>query len=230
MYYLCEMKVEELKSVLVKNFRIDYENGVTCEYTTRNGRLRKGSYVFLKDKKRFSIIENIEEVIKVSWFEFHDVMKVRNITKVSDLKNFTDFDKLYTREQETFLQDINGEFQDTIIYLSDLFFSIYCNVKRKSDVDDMKKRLEPIDDIFDVEDVEIPYYNGGGDTIKAKMQVSSEIITKEIKKTKRNYLDDYAKIRIIENLLNDGKKLRVPDYEVEDDDDDGDDNCYCTCY
>jgi len=176
------MKVEELKSVLVKNFRIDYENGVTCEYTTRNGRLRKGSYTFLKDNKRFSIIENIEEVIKVPWFEFHDVMKIRNITKVSDLKNFTDFDKLYTREQESFLQDIHENLQDTIISLTDLFFSIYCNVKRKSDVDDMKKRLETIDDVFDVEDVEIPYYNGGGVTLKAKMFISSDILKKNIQK------------------------------------------------
>jgi hypothetical protein len=217
------MKVRKIRETVVKEFEIDFGNDVLCNYTTKNGRL--SNYHFTKNNIHYEIVENIDEVNKVAWNVFHKTMKVRKITKISDLKNFNDFDKLFTRN-DTLLFDINGKVQYAVFYLSDSFFSIYCNVKRKEDVESLKERLKTIDEVFDVEDVEIPYYNGGGDTIQAMLRLPSETIEKLLKNTDKKYIDDYMKIEIIEELLNDGKKLRVPDYEVEDNEENG----HCTCW
>ena len=211
------MKVRKIRETVVKEFEIDYDNGVLCRYTTKNGRLNK--YEFTKNNINYNIIENIDDVTKVIWNEYYKIMKVRKITKISDLKNFNDFDKLFTRNDTLFF-DINGKVQDAVFNLTENFFSIYCNVRRKEDVEPLKERLKTIDDVFDVEDVEIPYYNGGGNTLKAMLRISSKDLGLLLKIT--DYIDEYTLINYIEKLLNDGKKLRVPDIE-------NDVNCHCSC-
>ena len=220
------MKVKKINEILIKNYEIDYENGVICNYTVKNNRL--SDYSFSKENKYFQIIENIDECVCVPWFEYNKVMKIRQIKKVRELKNFNEFDKLFCRESESLLFDINNNVQDSVFFFDDSFFSIFCHIKRKSDADELRLRLEKNDLFYDIQDVEIPYYNGGGDTLTVRCNVSSDIIKKYLEKSNHDdYLDDYSKIQIINELLDDGIDVRIPD--VENDSDDSE-YCHCECW
>lgn len=203
------MKFRKTKKILIENYTIDYENDIICKVILKNQKISGYDFYTKKTKMSLTFVDDIELVKKTHWSEHY---KVINYVKFNftELKKFTNFDKLYYIGGGTdgIVKDREGNYISTLIHLQDSLFDIFCHVKNPNDIADLKNKLAKSDNIFDVQDVEIPYYNGGGFSIKAKMMISDDLYRKYIKK----YADEYTLIKIIEDLV--GETIVIPDSEL----------------
>jgi len=223
------MKSRKTSTLIIEKYKLDYENGILCDVTIKNKKLFDFSFHTKgKNKLNLMVVENIDEVLNHHWSEHHNTIITKEFSSIDDLKKFNDFDDLYYigASRDGIVKDKNGNILASIIILSDSLFSIYCHIKRKTDVDILKEKLSKSKNIFDIKDYTIPYYNGGGESIQAKMKISDKLLNKHLNSSE--YLDEYKKIAIIEDLI--GESIIIPEIEYDDDDDDDDDDeCYCTC-
>ena len=213
-------KLLDTKTITTNHYTIDYGNDIFCDIETQNDKVVNFNFRNSDDLKLL-IVKNIDEVLKYHWSKHNEILKSKNIRSLKSLENFKDFDQLFYigGSFDGEVKDRFGDYKSSVIKLSDSFFSIYCNVKRKSDADTLKEKLEKLDIIRNIKDYSISYYNGDGDTLTAEMIISDELYNK-IRKN-HNYKSDELYIEILSQYIDD---LRVPEYETEDDE------CDCTCY
>jgi len=214
-------KLLDTKTVTTNHYTIDYGNDVFCDIETQNDKITTFDFRNGDDLK-LMIVKNIDEVLKYHWSKHREVLKTKNIRSLKTLENFKDFDQLFYigGSFDGEVKDRFGYYRASLIKLTDIFFSIYCNVKRKSDAETLKEKLEKLDIIKSVKHTSIPYYNGGGDTLTADMIISDELYNKI--REHHDYKSEEFYFELLNTYIDD---LRIPEYPIENDDEE----CYCTC-
>ena len=152
------MKIIQKGTNIIKNFEVDYENGIKCEYTTTNNKLTKFS--FFSDTNFLTFVENIDDLKNNHWSKHHNIIKKNNFS-VNKIKNFKDFDKLFYvgGHSDGMLKDKDNNFISTPILLDEIFFKCWVHIETKEKkcqkiLDSLKKEY-----IIESKIVEIPYYN-----------------------------------------------------------------------
>ena len=79
------MKIQELSNKVIKDFLVDYENDIKCNYTTTNGKLTK--FKFSNSTKMLTYVENIEDLKNTHWSKHWEILKVKKF-KISEIKKF----------------------------------------------------------------------------------------------------------------------------------------------
>jgi hypothetical protein len=213
-------KLIDSTTITTNHYTIDYGNGVFCNIETQNDKIISHDFRNNNDLKLI-VVKNIDEVVKYHWSKHLDILKSKKFRSLKSLEKFKDFDLLFYigAGLDGEIRDRHGNYKASLIFLSDSFFSIWCNIKRKSDVDILKEKLKNCDIISNIKDYNIGYYNGGGDTITANMTISDELYNKF--RLKNGGVDENFYFDILSNRI---KDLRVPEYDEENNDE-----CYCTC-
>lgn len=187
---------------IIKNYLIDYENGIKCEYTTINSKLT--SYKFYNDKFNLSYVpdENLDKLFKIHWSEHY---KFIGKLKITEIKKFTKFDNLFYvgGGNDGMLRRKDGYFLSTPICLDEIFSACWLHIETKKEkcekiIANLKSHY-----ILESKIVEIPYYNQSDNkkhhwTIILKIKLSDEEYNKFLGNS--IYLDDIIK-RNIFNFL-----------------------------
>ena len=198
------MKIKETGVQIIKNFEVDYENGIICKYTTINNKLSK--YEFLNSTKNLTYVENIEDLKNAHWYKHWEMLKNQKIT-ITTIKKFEDFDKLFYvgGGQDGNLKDKDGNFISSPIYLDYIFSHCWLHIETKKEK--CQKILDSLNNEYIIESKieEIPYYNQNDDkkhhyTISLMVKLPDDIYNKFL--SGKKYLDDMTKAEIFNFLKN----------------------------
>lgn len=196
------MKKTLIKTEIIENYIIDYENGIFCEYITTNGVL---SYYIFKNKNNLRYItkEEIEILTNQIWSE--RVFPENTFTSVEELESFTMFDDLYYRKDETIIYKHNGIPLSAPILLDSIFFSIYEKIETKKEkceayISNMKQEF-----ILSSKIEEIPYYNQDEKknhhfTVKMIVKLPQNVFEEIYKKSNNGYISDNFKKETVKFL------------------------------
>ena len=193
---------KHISTTTIKEFIIDYENGIFCKYTTKNNKL--DLYFFYNEKNiNFRYVENDNlQKITNSTFSQHHKYLTNKIKTIKELKNFNMFNKLFY-VGDGLVKDINNNLISTTIILDDIFSQIYLKIEKK-----FKKCQNILNNLnkeyityFDI--VEIPNYNINTNkkhhyTIYLHVKIPNNKLNEFVGDNK--YIDDQVKMKIFNYL------------------------------
>lgn len=197
------MILTEIKKVVTKTFVIDYENGITCRYTTNNGKL--DHYTFSTNKMTLNYVpsEKVPLLRTSHWSKHHEL--IETFKSVIKLKEFTEFDNLFYvgSHRDGMLRNKDGEYLSTPIRMDDAFCSIYLRIETK------KEKCQAILDSLNKEYIlasnyiELPYYNRRENkkhhyTLDLTVLVPDDIYRRFL--GDKSHLDDACKVEIFNFL------------------------------
>jgi len=192
------MKILETSQKIIKDFLIDYENGIFCKYTTTNNKIT--SFYFYNYKKtNLEYVDDINELKKVHWNKHHEFLNKKFTVK--ELKKFTEFDKLYYVgcSRDGMLSDKDGNFISSVILIDMTFSKIYLKIEKKKEK--CQKMIDSLNHDFVLTSniVEIPYYNQN-EYKKHHYTIELELIIPDDDYRNllgnKEYLDDETKVKI----------------------------------
>lgn len=136
------MKIELIETIVTERFRIDYENGVLCDYSLKNGELEHST--FIGNKRRLVIVEDIKKIRDSHWSNHHEFISKTTDLTIEELSNFKDFDKLYYVGcgGDGMVYDIKGEAISTILRYDDIFNCVYMGFTTEKTCREIKSYLE----------------------------------------------------------------------------------------
>jgi hypothetical protein len=172
-----------------KTYTIEYENGIKCAVVEINDILTY--YTFLKENKRYRILNDsdIEFIKNNHWSKHHEIESI-TITK-EELLNFKNFQSLYYIGAgiDGLTHDINGNYVESIIFLSDIDSQIYLDIETSEK--HCKNILNNANKEFIVNSniKYIPYYNQEENkdehyTISLSAKLPNDLYTKYIESEK----------------------------------------------
>jgi hypothetical protein len=150
------------KVTKVETTTVNYNNGVICEFTKKNGKL--SHYQFSSKKIRLYPITNEgKDFLRQNhWSEHYRVFKEfpYKIT-IKEILNFTDFESLtyIGGGYDGKLKDYQGNPLSSVINMGEVFFQIYEKIETtKKECEDILNNLKG-EYIIHSKIIEIPYYN-----------------------------------------------------------------------
>lgn len=117
-----------IKVETIENGKIDYQNGVFCDYTIVNDVLTKYNF-YTKENIRLNLLEenNINELINNHWSQHYKVFKGVTLTTFEELENFNNFDNLVYigGGSDGMLKNYKNELINSVVSLDSTYFRIY---------------------------------------------------------------------------------------------------------
>jgi hypothetical protein len=187
---------------VIKCYVITYANGVECRYSLTDGEL---SYKFLSPSgKILYYVSNKEFLLTKLPYSCDKYAAYLTITKVKELENFTDFDKLIC-----FNGPIDGTNRDcfdnvisSILKYDDIFCAIYLKIDTRKKVTKYYSILKNHPFVQEIKKIDIPYYNinkqGHDKTISMIVKLPIEIYKEYCG---NEYVTDTIKTKIFKEVL-----------------------------
>jgi hypothetical protein len=155
---MATLEINETTTVITEYGSIYYNNGITCDVTLVNEKLKFHKFRSEDGKRKFVYIlpENIE---KLKYTHFCDIYKLYgNLTTIEQLENFDMFDNLY-EVSDRFVFKKDGTLMSTVMNMDNVYVSNYANVETsKAECEAMIANIDP-EYIVDYKISTIPLYN-----------------------------------------------------------------------
>ena len=202
------MKIKKT-TIIEDNYTIDYENGISCNISFRNSKLKLHQFFKTTKKIRLYPVTNITELKDTHFSDHFKIAVFIKFKTLEDFKQFDDFNNLYYIGGSTdgYLQDRFGNHISSILRLDDSFCSINAKIETPEQVAEVYDKIKDHPWIRKIEKVEIPYYNqydGHTHSLCIEIKPDSDILNKAHSKF-TGYASDQVKLESLNYML-DAKK------------------------
>lgn len=193
------MKIRSRKTTHI-NYTINYENGITCKALTINSKLK--DYSFYLNKKIYYYVENIDELLSTHFSDHYKFVKEQFKT-LTELKEFTDFDKLYYvgGSNDGMVKDINDKFKSPLLILDSIFCYIWAKAIGIEHCESLKLKIDKHPwvskcEVVDYDDYDTVYQH----TLRIEVTPDEDFLNKTLSKLNVKYTDDQVKMKIFNEI------------------------------